>query len=204
MSYAQQSKPATLNLSVGEWRWRGIAADWTVSARSSHDAHNHNSRKDSIMTMTRLPRALTLALLFSSVSLVTPTVARADAQAVDEGWRKAITANDLNAITALYAEDAVMWLPDAPEAKGRKAIRDSYARLLAANTVTGATFTNTHYQTSGNLSVGWGDFTLVLTPKAGGEAVSLSGHFSVIAKKEKGKWVYVVDHASAHPPPPPR
>ena len=152
--------------------------------------------------MTCFSRALALALLSSAMSLVTPTAALADARAVDEAWRKAIIANDLNAIVALYGEDAVMWLPDAPEAKGREAIRKSYAGLLAANTVTGATFTNTYYQTSGNLSVGWGDFTLVLAPKAGGAPVSMSGHFSVIAKKDGDKWVYVVDHASALSAPP--
>jgi uncharacterized protein (TIGR02246 family) len=123
------------------------------------------------------------------------------AQAVDEAWRKAITANDLDAVMAVYAEDAVMWLPDAPEAKGRAAIGKSYADLLAANTVTGATLADTHYQTSGDLSVGWGNFTLTLSPKAGGHPVTLSGRFSVIAKKENGAWVYVVDHASAHPAP---
>ena len=82
--------------------------------------------------------------------------------------------------------------------------RDAYDRLLTSNAVIGAAFTNTHYQTSGALSVGWGDFTLVLAPKAGGERVSLSGHFSVITKKQGGKWVYVVDHASALPAPPSR
>ena len=106
------------------------------------------------MTMTRFSRVLILPLLFSSMCLATATAAPAGAQAVDEAWRKAITANDLNALIALYAEDAVMWLPDAPEAKGREAIRKSYADLLAANTVTGVTLSNTHYQTSGNLSVG--------------------------------------------------
>lgn len=154
------------------------------------------------MTMTRFSRSLILALLFSSVSFATAWAAPAGAQAVDEAWRKAITANDLDDIMAVYAADAVMWLPDAPEAKGREAIRKSYAALLAANTVTGATFANTHYETSGNLSVGWGDFTLTLSPKSGGSPVSLSGRFSVIARKESGKWAYVVDHASAHPAPP--
>ncbi len=151
--------------------------------------------------MTRFSLTLTLALLLSSLSLATATAAPAGAQAVDEAWRKAITANDLNAVMALYAEDAVMWLPDAPEAEGREAIRKSFAGLLAANTVTGTTFANTHYQTAGNLSVGWGDFTLTLSPKAGGSPVTLSGRFSVIARKEGGKWVYAVDHASTHPAP---
>ena len=154
------------------------------------------------MRMTRFSRMLSLALLFSSMSFAATTAAPNGAQAVDEGWRKAITANDLNAIIALYAEDAVMWLPDTPEAKGREDIRKSYAGLLAANTVTGATLSNTHYQTSGNLSVGWGNFTLTLSPKGGGNPVTLSGRFSVIARKAGGKWVYVVDHASAERPAP--
>jgi len=154
------------------------------------------------MTMTPLSRVLILAPLFSFMSLATATAAPDGAQAVDEAWRKAITANDLNAIIAVYAEDAVMWLPDAPEAKGRDAIRKSYADLLAANTVTAATLADTHDQTSGNLSVGWGNFTLTLSPKAGGNPVTLSGRFSVIARIDGGTWVYVVDHASAHPAPP--
>ena len=153
------------------------------------------------MIMARFSRMLIPALL-SSLSFATVTAAPDGAQAVDEAWRKAITANDLNALIALYAEDAVMWLPDAPEAKGREAIRKSYADLLAANTVTGASLADTHYQTSGNLSVGWGNFTLTLSPKAGGNPVTLSGRFSVIAREEGGTWVYVVDHASAHPTPP--
>ena len=154
------------------------------------------------MKMTRSYRALMLALVCSLISFVAAAAAPVGAQAVDEAWRKAITANNLDAVVAVYAEDAVMWLPDAPEAKGREAIRKAYAALLAANTVTGATFANTHYQTSGDLSVGWGDFTLTMSPKSGGDPVTLSGRFSVIAKNERGTWVYVVDHASAHPAPP--
>ena len=82
-----------------------------------------------------------------------------------------------------------MWLPEAREAKGHEAIREAYAGLLEANTVTKATLTNARYETAGRLSVGWGNFSL-----------TMSGRFSVIAKQEGGKWVYVVDHASPHPP----
>jgi ketosteroid isomerase-like protein len=153
------------------------------------------------MAMTRFFLTLTLALLFASMSSAASADSATGARAVDEAWRKAILANDLDAVVSNYSNDAVMWLPDAPEARGREAIRKSYAGLLTANTVTGATFANTHYETSGNLSVGWGDFTLTLSPKAGGKPVILSGRFSVIAKKEGHKWVYVVDHASGHPPP---
>ncbi len=154
------------------------------------------------MKMTRSYRALLLALFCLLFSFVASAEGLVGAQAVDEAWRKAITANDLDGIMAVYAKDAVMWLPDAPEAKGHKAIRESYAGLLAANTVTGATFANTHYENVGKLSLGWGDFTLTMTPKTGGAPVTLSGRFSVVARKEAGTWVYVVDHASSHPAPP--
>ena len=56
----------------------------------------------------------------------------------------------------------VLWAPDAPPAKGEEAIRKSYSDLLAANTVTNASLTNTHYQMCGDLSIGWGEFTLAL------------------------------------------
>jgi hypothetical protein len=72
---------------------------------------------DWTMTTTSFSRAFNLALLFFGI-LATPTMALADAQAVDEAWRKAILANDVNAVMALYATDAVMWLPDGPEPKG--------------------------------------------------------------------------------------
>ena len=157
--------------------------------------------KDPKMTITRFSRSLILALFFYSLSFATAWAGPVGAQAVDEAWRKAITANDLDGIMAVYAADAVMWIPDAPEAKGREAIRKSWAALLAANTVTGVTFANTHYQTSGDLSVGWGDFTLSLSPKAGGNPVTMSGRFSVIARNENGTWVYMVDHASVEPAP---
>lgn len=153
------------------------------------------------MTIKRSYRALLLTLLCSLISFVAAASPPSGAQAVDEAWQKAVTANDLDAIVAVYSEDAVMWLPDAPEARGREAIRESYAGLLAANTVTSATLTNTHYETSGDFSVGWGEFSLTLAPKNGGEPATLSGRFSVIAKMEAGTWVYVVDHASATPAP---
>ena len=147
------------------------------------------------MKMNYVSSALAVAALFTS----TITFAADGIEALDQAWRQAITANDLNGIVACYARDAVLWAPDAPPAKGEEAIRKSYSDLLAANTVTNASLTNTHYQICGNLSIGWGEFTLSLSPKAGGNPTVQSGRFTAIAKKEGGKWRYIVDHASANP-----
>lgn len=153
-------------------------------------------RKSSIF----MPFVFVVAFLF--LACARSASVSSGARAVDEAWRKAVLANDLEAVVACYSKDAVMWLPDAPEAKGQEAIRNAYAGLFNANTVKEATLTDTHYETAGNFSVGWGNFSLTLLPKSGGNPIMMSGRFTVIAKQEDGKWVYIVDHASSPPAPP--
>ena len=156
-------------------------------------------------------RSLALAVLVSSVlALGIPAqgedqkaAARVSgSQAVDEAWTKAILANDLDAVVACYAPDAVFWGPGDPEAKGEKAIRANYAGVLKENTVKDARLSDTHYRTVGKMSTGWGHYSLTLAPKAGGAPVTLTGRFTNVAAEKDGKWVYTADHASAEPPPP--
>jgi uncharacterized protein (TIGR02246 family) len=124
-------------------------------------------------------------------------------ESVDLAWKKAIIANDLEAVLACYAPDAVAWLPDSPEAKGATAIRESYKALLGANTIRDFMMSDTHYELHGDRAVGWGRFVLTLVPKTPADAkpVSIAGRFSEVAVKRDGRWVYLVDHASAEPPP---
>jgi len=139
--------------------------------------------------------------LFIFVSAQSGFAADIGAKSVDAAWMKAMKANDLEAVLACYASDAVAWLPGSPEASGEKAVRAAYEGLFAANTVQDVTMTDTHYKTSRSLSVGWGRFTLTLAPKAGGAPVSMTGRFTEAAERRGGRWVYVADHASAEPPP---
>jgi len=124
------------------------------------------------------------------------------AKSVDAAWEKAIVANDLDAIVACYAPDAVMWGPGEVEAKGEKAIRASYAALLKDNTVKEAKTSDTQYRTAGKISVGWGHFSMTMQPKAGGAPVTMKGRFNEVAAEKDGKWAYIVDHASVEPAPP--
>ena len=54
-------------------------------------------------------------------------------QALDAAWVKAMKTNDVEAATACYAADAVMWFPDAPEARGAKAILHARAPVTGIN-----------------------------------------------------------------------
>jgi uncharacterized protein (TIGR02246 family) len=140
------------------------------------------------------------ALAFLIVAFSLPCrAAETGAQSVDSSWIKAMKANDLEAVLKTYASDGVVWLPQVKEARGEKAIRSVYEGLLSANTVTEVVLSETGYRTMGKVSVGWGRFSLTLAPKSGGSPVVMTGRYTDIAEQRSGRWVYVVDHASAEP-----
>ena len=125
-------------------------------------------------------------------------------ESVAQAWKAAMAAGDIDALVACYANDAIGWFPDAPPAKGKEAIREMFAPMLRTNHVK-VDFANTHYHMCGDdMAVGWGEYTITVTPKAGGDGTTVTGRFSEALKKEGGRWVYAMDHASANPAPSPK
>jgi uncharacterized protein (TIGR02246 family) len=123
---------------------------------------------------------------------------------VDAAWVKAMLANDAAACASLYADDAVMVLPGSGAIKGKKAIADAYAGWLKTVKVTDASVSDTHYQSSGKLSTGWGAFKVTTVPKAGGAPTTETGTWCAVAVQQAdGSWKYLADHASDDPPPAP-
>ena len=108
-------------------------------------------------------------------------------------------ANDLNAVMKCYASDAVGWFPGMREARGEQAIRAAYQDILSKNTVKDAAVSDAKYKTMGTMSVGWGKYSITLVPKAGGNLTVMTGRYNEVAERRAGKWVYIVDHASAEP-----
>jgi uncharacterized protein (TIGR02246 family) len=119
--------------------------------------------------------------------------------AVDKKWEAAMRAGDVDAVMACYAPDAIAWLPDSAPANSTEAIRAIFTGILQANNVTAVELMNTHVHTCGDMAVKWGEYTLTLTPKAGGKPKTETGRYTEALKKQGGKWVYAVDHASANP-----
>jgi len=135
------------------------------------------------------------------VCLANAALAEPAIETVDAAWAKAMKANDIEAIVACYATDAVMWVPDAPKAEGTAEIRATYAHLLGMYSVMDVQLLTPHYKTTGDVSLGWGGFALTLMPKAGGDVITMTGRSTAIAEKRDGKWLYTVDHASSDPTP---
>ena len=147
-------------------------------------------------------RAVLGGLLAAGLLSAAPAYAQDGVKGVDEAWIQAVKAGNVDAVVALYAPDAVLYPPDAMEARGTAAIRASYESMLSAVVVNDASI-DSQYQTSGDVSVGFGKATLTMTPKGGGSPQIMSVRVTAVARKIGGKWLYVVDHASAPLPPPP-
>ena len=141
-------------------------------------------------------------LLVLCISLLTGSLFAQGVKSLDQAWVKAAKAGDAAAMTALYAPDAVMYPPDEMMAKGRDAIRASYEKFFGASTVQDMQLMYDMSATSGNSSWASGHFKMTVMPKAGGAAQTIEGRFTSIAARKGGKWMYVVDHASAPMPPP--
>ena len=145
-------------------------------------------------------RRILLGLALAAAAL--PAIAQdAGTAAVDARWKKAMLAGDAAAAAACYASDAVMWFPGAPEARGNAAILKAYQGFFGAYTVADVALSNPSQQTSGDLSVGWGNFMMKLQPKSGGDAIVMKGRYTAASRKIGGQWLYVADHASNDPPP---
>ena len=148
--------------------------------------------------LARTLAALTLAL----TALPLCAAGSKDFQdSVGAAWIKATRANDLNALAALYADDAVAWFPDENEHRGRAAIRESYKNLLYPFTVIDASLTDGHHLGDANHRTNWGHFSMTLKQKSDGKTITMSGRYTDVQEKRHGKWVYVADHASAEPAP---
>jgi uncharacterized protein (TIGR02246 family) len=113
-------------------------------------------------------------------------------RSINNSWFQAYNAGDVDAIVALYAEDAVVSAPGAPAARGHAAIRE-----LLTNDVTGAKAaavslkegSTSDVGVSGDLGWEWGTFTVV---DESGTTVDSGKYVSVFARRD-GKWLIIRD-----------
>ncbi len=142
-----------------------------------------------------------LPVIFFLLFAVTTFAAQSGMNPAGAAFVKAVNAQDADGIAALYDADSVLFPPDTMVLKGHDAIRQSWVELFKTYTahIEGS---DGFFEIKGDLSYSWGQFTMTLTPKAGGEPVKIVGRYSDVSKMQHGKWYYIVDHASVAPPPP--
>jgi ketosteroid isomerase-like protein len=96
-------------------------------------------------------------------------------QAVDEQRSARAAGNDLEGTVAFYADDAVLLPPNAPIAKDRKSIRESWAGLLGPNTDVSWKVSKVEVAKSGELGYLYGTYSLSIQDPKGGLPVRDTG-----------------------------
>lgn len=147
------------------------------------------------------PRSIAIVaaslVVLAGCAKTAPTAADAAAdetaiRAIDTAWFKAYNAGDVDGVTALYAEDAVLNIPGAPAARGAAAIREAYAKDIAAAAAGGLTDTQSpsaEFGVSGDLGWEWNTYTV--TDKSG--TTVDTGKYVTVFGKKNGKWYIIRD-----------
>jgi len=122
----------------------------------------------------------------------TPAADKEAVQAVNAAWFKAYNARDVDAISALYADDAVLSAPGKPSARGAAAIKDAFSKDIAGATKAGITNnagTTGETGVSGDLAWEWNTYSA--TDKSG--KVVEKGKYVTLFERRNGKWVIIRD-----------
>ena len=140
----------------------------------------------------------------STPAATAPQASAADVVAVRDiarAWYAHYNAHHPDSVAALYADDAVLMMPGAPLISGRSAIRDAYAKDIAAAEKAGISDNqgkDSNISVSGD--IGWESNTYTITDKTGKQLEA--GKYLTVFGRKDGKWMIVRDiwNSDALPP----
>lgn len=112
-----------------------------------------------------------------------------------KNWVRAVEAGDIESIAGMNGPKTVAYVPNAMVVIGTDAIVPGYADMFEKYRAK-VKIKDAQYIDSAGLVHSWGLYSLTLTPKAGGDAITMEGRFSDIATMVNGRWQYILDHAS--------
>lgn len=141
--------------------------------------------------------SIALALVLTPVFSV---AAQDSPKALQQAFVTAATSGDVDAMAALYTEDATNYpIEGALAANGQAGVRASWGPFLDAFTITNMELFDTGGVKTGDLATSWGLFTMTFVPKSGGDPVTSQGRFTDVSQNFDGTWLYIFDHASIPP-----
>ena len=141
--------------------------------------------------LTRI--GLIFALAFGSgATAADPAADQAALEAVDQAWSTAYNAGNVDALVALYDEQAILQPPGAPAAHGHAAIREYFAKDVGASQAGGFTINLGLEATAGaNGDLGWSSGKFAVKDKTG--LVIDTGKYLSVSVRKDGKWLYLRD-----------
>jgi ketosteroid isomerase-like protein len=133
----------------------------------------------------------------------TPEQMVAEAKALDQRWLDAYNKKDLDAIMALYwnSPDLVSFPPGVMEIRGWENVKQGFTKEFAEMKDGKLELMETSNNAAGDVVLGSGKWRFTMTSPLGAPIEVLGRYMDAKAKRD-GKWVYIMDHASAPLPPP--
>lgn len=127
----------------------------------------------------------------------------AAADELDQRFLAAFNAGDAAAMAVMYGPEAVSFPPDAMTLRGAE-IATGMASMLEPMQAAGARISvvESHQIPAGDVVIGWGLLTLTMNGPDG-SPIEMQMRYTDAKAKRDGRWVYILDHASAPMPPSP-
>jgi ketosteroid isomerase-like protein len=133
-------------------------------------------------------------LIATICSIALPALAADDAGRIRAGtasWMQSFNSGNAGGVVALYADDAVLMPPNAPQARGVAAIKDAVTKEIAGAKKSGITLAMGTDEVGVAGDMAWHAGTYVVKDK-GGKVVD-NGKFLEAWERKNGKWRIVRD-----------
>jgi uncharacterized protein (TIGR02246 family) len=145
------------------------------------------------------------ALIVAAIAVFSQTAAGQTAtqraiRAVGDQWQKAIAADNVDAIVALHAPDAVLMFSNAPLARGSEAVRTLYNEMVKTPGLLLHWVPTKIEVTSPTTATEYGTYTESFDSPGG--KLRDSGNYVVLWRKIDGKWRVALDAPSTTTPLP--
>ena len=148
----------------------------------------------------RVLRSLSLVLLLCACAtppLTDGALQREEIAAATAAWRAAYDSRDAARIASHYALDAVLWGTSAKTIAAAPTSIANYFKDAAARPNARVVFGEQHVRVYGELAANTGYYTF--TDIRDGKDTSLPARFSLLFRRQAGKWL-IVDHHSSRLP----
>jgi ketosteroid isomerase-like protein len=148
-----------------------------------------------------LPALVAVSLAACAGTAPGPGDGEAGIDAVSTAWKQAYNAGDFHAVTALYADDAVLSAPGVPVVMGRAAIGEYFSKLGPVFSQAGLTVADAplgRAGTSGDLGFQWKTYRIL--DKSG--TVLDAGKLLTLFRRSGTRWLIIGDTWNSDRAPP--
>ena len=117
---------------------------------------------------------------------------------IRDGWKEKANNKDSSGVADYYTDDAEMVGTEFPLAKGKDAIRHSFAQSFPISKIN--SIDSKELVVNGDMAYDYGTYSQEVTPPPAGKTQKMEGNYIVILKKQAdGSWK-ITRHISTTPP----